>query len=232
MSSPGPAASAAGPWLAPEQRDIFFRGLDAVLQQWTALNLVMQHTDVAAGPQMRQELMAWYSPDCSEAPPFADELEDYFFEFFDTRHRWVSIEDGSEGEVARCLTLMYDQCGQSNYASVDQFLQSLPVYKATTLTQCTWGGDPGDTAVSDDDDEGGDEAGGDDAGVVVPPPALPLMTPSLSNGDHACVDSAPVPEQATRQPLPTAAPPVAAVARGSNPYVASAGGWKTVQRRR
>jgi pre-rRNA-processing protein TSR2 len=120
----------------PEQLAVFFRGLDAVLMQWTALNLVAAHSDATSTQELRDELREWFEED---GEVFSDELEENFEDFF-VSSRFAAIEDGSPKEVADTLHEMYVRCCRNDDSTVLQFCGSLAAYQASTIAQCQFDG--------------------------------------------------------------------------------------------
>ena len=179
-----------------QQYKTFLRGVDAVLQQWTALNLVCQrkneknnnsnnNNNAFGVPQvnmfqdqqqpaydqgpanlMRQDLREMFS---EQGEIFSDELEDYFHEFFESeRAAW--IQDGSLKEVADSLHEMYRRCCADDESVVARFENSLIAYQASgTIEQCVRFNDPENDDIDDDDEDDGDAAlqGYDDEGNYV-----------------------------------------------------------------
>ncbi|RNF08213.1 pre-rRNA-processing protein TSR2 [Trypanosoma conorhini] len=135
------------PYRATEaQFHAFVRGLDAVLNQWTALHLVAQHCDGLALQSMYQELIAWFQ---SEGELYSDDLEIFFEDFF-TEARSVVIEDDSMKEVGDVLHEMYCRCCQNDFGLVEQYLASWEVYRQVNPVRLSV-----DAGGHDDDDENG-----------------------------------------------------------------------------
>ena len=142
-----------------EQLAVFFTGVDVVLQQWTALNLVTEHNDATAATELRNNIRNWFS---REGEVYPDELEDYFERFF-LEARFASIEDGSPKEVGDALHQMYVQCCNNDDTLVKHFHMTLQNYLRSGVAQaCTFDkGADGDDGAGDSDDDAG-VAGGDD----------------------------------------------------------------------
>lgn len=186
-----------------EQLTVFYRGVDAVLLQWTALNLVVEHNDVNGNTAMRDHLRGWFA---EEGELFSDELEDYFDEFF-LATRFAAIEDGSPKEVADVLHEMYVRCCSNDDSTVNFYIKALEAYRASGVaTQCQF---QGATDAQDDDDD-------DDAGVTI---GEALGGDDDDDDAPAVADAQPAQGEGQRR------------GRGKNPYTSSAGGWKTVARR-
>lgn len=135
-----------------EQFAQFTRGLAAVLNQWTALQLVVQHCDPNALNYLYQTLVQWFQ---QSGEVFSDELEDYLEEFFEAS-RSVAIEDESIKEVSDVLHGLYFRCCQNDFSPVQHYVESEAVYKQVNpLSQCINGTASEDTA---DFQLGGDEA--------------------------------------------------------------------------
>lgn len=152
-----------------EQLAVFVTGLDAVLMQWTALNLVTQHNDPTSAQSLREHLIGWFT---EVGEVYSDEMEDYFEEFF-LQTRFAAIEDGSPKEVGDALHQMYCECCSNNDASVRQYISSLEAYRQAGVAQmCTFHNEGGE---GESDDEGcvDDYDDGDDPPeefVAAPPP--------------------------------------------------------------
>ncbi|CAJ1029059.1 hypothetical protein Q4I30_005058 [Leishmania utingensis] len=135
------------------QFEQFTRGLGAVLQQWTALQLVAQHCDSRAPDVLYEDLCAWHQRD---GEVYLDDMEVYFEEFFDNI-RFVRIEDDSMQEVGAVLHDMYCRCCLNDFSLVEHYLQTLPIYAQTNPVAMSVNG--GTTDDPDNDAEGDDEAG-------------------------------------------------------------------------
>jgi pre-rRNA-processing protein TSR2 len=149
----------------PEQLAVFFNGVDAVLQQWTALNLVTQHhVDPQAALELRSNLREWFT---TEGELYSDELEEFFEDFFNGE-RFASVEDGSLKEVGDVLHAMYLECCRNDDTSVLRYIASLAEYQRHAMAHCIWAGvvdatgqaDPED---DDDEDEEGEDIDDEDA---------------------------------------------------------------------
>lgn len=108
-----------------EQFQVFSRGVGAVLQQWTALQLVAAHCDARAPTVLYEDLCAWHQRD---GEVFVDDMEVYFEDFFDNV-REVRIEDDSMKEVATVIHNMYCRCCANDWSVAEYYQQTLPVYK-------------------------------------------------------------------------------------------------------
>ncbi|KAG5475347.1 hypothetical protein LSCM1_03460 [Leishmania martiniquensis] len=133
----------------------FARGLRAVLQQWTALQLVAQHCDSRAPAVLYEDLCAWHQRD---GEVYADDMELYFEDFFDNI-RFVRIEDDSMQEVGTVLHDMYVRCCLDDFSLVERYLQTLLIYAQTNPVAMSVNG--GTVEELDDDTEEGGEAAGD-----------------------------------------------------------------------
>ncbi len=146
------------------QLRLFFRGLDAVLQQWTALNLICRYDEQNNKDQtnaflLRDELRSWFG---DEGEIYSDELEEYFFDFFEKAHA-AFVEDGSLKEVADAVSQMYRRCCHNDDELVLRFEHTLAQYQAqNTLSQCVNFRSAADD--ESDDDDGCDEEGDYDDG--------------------------------------------------------------------
>lgn len=129
----------------------FARGLGAVLQQWTALQLVALHCDNRAPGVLYDDLCAWHQKD---GEVYVDDMEVYFDDFFDNV-RFVRIEDDSMREVSNVLHNMYCRCCLNDFSLVEQYVQSLAAYQqANPVAMSVNGGTAEDL---DDGAEGGDD---------------------------------------------------------------------------
>ncbi|KAG5501464.1 hypothetical protein JKF63_03293 [Porcisia hertigi] len=137
------------------QFEQFTRGLGAVLQQWTALQLVSQHCDSRASAVLYNDLCAWHQRD---GEVYADDMEVYFEDFFDNIH-FVRIEDDSMQEVATVLHDMYCRCCLNDFSTVEHYMQTLTIYAQTNPVAMSVNG--GTAEDLDDSEEGGGVGGGD-----------------------------------------------------------------------
>jgi hypothetical protein len=146
-----------------EQLRVFFDGMDAVLQQWTALNLVTSNCDATAATAIRNMLRAWF---IRAGEIYSDEMEDEFDKFF-LEARFAAIEDGSPKEVGDALHQMYVQCCHNDDTLVKFFQSTLDNYKRSGVAEsCTFqAADDEQEAYGDSDDDG---AAGDDDGEAEP----------------------------------------------------------------
>lgn len=211
-----------------EQFQLFVRGADAVLHQWTALLLVARHRDTQAANQLRNDVIQWFYED---GEVYADELEDYFVDFFEETSRHVSVEDGSCNEVARVLHDMYVSVAKGDASHVERYVASLAVYQAHDPVQQSafggmWSGTADGQQVQDneasdeDDDDDYDEEAEEEEGT----------TYGASGAAEVEEEVQPQPQQQQK--------------KGNNnsnnnnnkskknPFVKSNDGWCTVQRKR
>ncbi|CCW71083.1 unnamed protein product [Phytomonas sp. Hart1] len=132
----------------------FTVGLTAVLNQWTALHLVVQHCNRNALSSLQEDLISWH---LENGEVYSDEMEDFFEEFFSTAHE-VLIEDDSLKEVSDVLHEMYCRCCQNDFSIVEKFVQFEATYRQLDpVGQCVNAGvctsDESDLgSVFDDDD--------------------------------------------------------------------------------
>lgn len=137
-----------------EQFQVFTRGLGAVLQQWTALQLVALHCDARAPAVLYEDLCAWHQRD---GEVYVDDMEIYFEEFFDNV-REVKIEDDSMKEVATVLHNMYCRCCMNDWSVAEHFQQTLPIYAQTNpVAMSVNGGTAEDLAEDAEGDDYGEE---------------------------------------------------------------------------
>ncbi|AYU79995.1 hypothetical protein LdCL_270016500 [Leishmania donovani] len=137
------------------QFEQFTRGLGAVLQQWTALQLVAQHCDSRAPAVLYEDLCAWHKRD---GEVYVDDMEVYFEEFFDNIHS-ARIEDDSMQEVGSVLHDMYCRCCLNDFSMVEHYLQTLTMYAQTNPVAMSVNG--GTAENLEDDAEEDAEVGGD-----------------------------------------------------------------------
>ena len=111
---------------------VFVSGMDAVLQQWSALELITQNETSKGGQatsvayDVREYLFEWFS-DLGEL--YSDEVELWFEDFF-AKYTFASIEDGSMKEVADVLCAMYREVCRNDDTSVRKYQGTLPMYQA------------------------------------------------------------------------------------------------------
>ncbi|CBZ28210.1 conserved hypothetical protein [Leishmania mexicana MHOM/GT/2001/U1103] len=137
------------------QFEQFTRGLGAVLQQWTALQLVAQHCDSRAPAVLHEDLCAWHKRD---GEVYVDDMEVYFEEFFDNI-RSARIEDDSMHEVGTVVHDMYCRCCLNDFSMVEHYLQTLAIYAQTNPVAMSVNG--GTAENLEDDAEEDAEVGGD-----------------------------------------------------------------------
>lgn len=197
----------------------FVKGVEAVLQQWTALLLVNRHKDDGAVSIIRDEILNWFWED---GEVYADELETYFEDFFEAV-RYVMLEDGSCKEVADVIHNMYVQCAKDNNSVVEFYLRALPVYQQANPVQNSvfggsWAMDAEGKQVNVAENESDEDDDDDNVGVAT--------------GDNE-EDEAPL--QAPQE-APAAQPQQHNHNKPSNhkkknPFQKGSDGWCTVQRR-
>lgn len=183
MSNVDVAAMMARRRATDEQFGVFVTGLDAVLMQWTALNLVTQHADSTAAQALRDYLVEWFA---EVGEVYSDELEGYFDDFF-MQTRFASIEDGSQKEVADCLHGMYCECCHDNDASVRTYIASLDVYRASGVAEmCQFerGAEDADSGADDDGGAGDYDDNDDDGAYEEPPPPQQQQQPKAKKNGY------------------------------------------------
>lgn len=198
-----------------EQFDTFVAGVEALLQQWTALLLVNQHRDANALVSVRNYVVDWFF---EEGEVYSDELEVYFLSCFEN-DRNVSVEDGSCKEVADIIAKMYVQCANGNNAETQKWCASLPVYQSANPVQAsvfggTWAGDAEghQVLVSNNNQNDDDGDGESNNGVVV-----------VATEEEEVVTAPPPPPP--RQQSETKKK------NKTNPFSKGKDGWCTVQRK-
>jgi pre-rRNA-processing protein TSR2 len=216
-----------------EQMSWFVKGVEAVLQQWTALLLVQNHVaeltsnfrngELNPMVELRFSLLSWFERD---GEVYADELEDYLEEFFENDVRCVRVEDGSIKEVSVALHNMYCQCAKNDPSVAQQYVVSLARYNGVALS-CSDGTAGGENATGVDVDGDDEDDGSADSDVA--PSSRPLDLNAVA------VPFAP----AAMGPAAAAPPTPAAPSKSSqkknrskNPYTRDADGWCTVTRKR
>lgn len=197
-----------------EQFKGFVAGIEAVLQQWTALLLVTHHRDGEALKIIRDEIVNWF---LEEGEVYSDELEQYFDDFFESV-RYVMVEDGSSKEVSDVMHNMYVRCAHDDYSIIHHYQQMLVVYQqANPVQQSVFGGnwamDESGQQVNcegegEDDDNGDEEqVAGEASGQAEDEEAEPAPL--------AAAEARPKPQQNKK-----------------NPYKKSTDGWCTIERKR
>lgn len=198
-----------------EQFQPFIKGVEAVLQQWTALLLVTAHRDEGASQIIRDEVLNWF---WEEGEVFSDQLETYFEDFFESA-RYVAVEDGSTKEVADVLHDMFVRCAKSDYSSVEHYIATLPVFQAASPVQkSVFAGNWASTAegqqvnvAGDNEDESDEDDEDEDTGVA---------PTGGDNEEELEVQQKPV-QQAKPKPQ----------SNKKNPFKKGNDGWCTVQRK-
>ncbi|KAG8345589.1 hypothetical protein ERJ75_000192800 [Trypanosoma vivax] len=147
-----------------EQFQRFVTGLDAVLNQWTALHLVAQHCDLLAISSMYRELVSWFEVD---GEVYADDLE-IFFENFFTEVRSVIVEDDSMKEVGEVLHDMYCRCCQNDFSTVERYVSTLDVYRRLNPVKLSVnvGGDEESAQLAENEEDGDGDAPSNSQGIA------------------------------------------------------------------
>ena len=204
----------------------FVRGLDAILQQWTALILVCRNRDETALQCIRDEVLEWFF---ETGEVYSDELEEYFDDFFSSvRH--VSVEDGSTKEVSDAIHDVYCTCCRDDFSLVERYVQMLQGYLQynnadRSVFQGWWEGSAAGVPVqvSAADDEDGDEEveAGEELQEGV---GASVQRPGMVDGE--------VPVELEGEEEAQAPPQQQRKSKGKNPFVKSKDGWCTVQRKK
>lgn len=211
-----------------EQFAHFTEGVSAVLQQWTALGLVMSHCDAGAGTSLFQEIIQWFM---REGEVYSDELELFFEDFF-SQARSVIVEDDSLKEVADIIYEMYCLCGVGDYSKVQLYKSMASVYQQQNiLAQCR---------VFNDDDVRFEvqNEGGVEGGVIRTTGECISSSPGATdrNGVEECVPDAlldveaklPILQEMRKEEEEVAHPQRQQQKKRKNAFQRSSGGWNTV----
>ena len=159
--------------LPSEHAPTFRRGLKAVFDRWTAIQLAVVNAwggmeSERKAVEAEEEIAAWFE---SRKSKDALELEDLLIEILGDDFN-VTCEDGSPGEVAKALWMMYEQCAEGRYDMVAQ-IESTPLPRESLERSrqieedkrwsMNGGGDmeTGASSSDDEDDEAMDEVDAD-----------------------------------------------------------------------
>ena len=137
-----------------ESIDAFNSGINAILHQWTALELAVYHR--WGGPASEEQVEAlqyelfelFLSPDKVYKDDVALVLEDYLETYFNT-----VCEDGSPDEIGELLCILWAECIAKNYGRVNMLIERLAQRRRDEVLQQSQGLAKGDEADSDDDDD-------------------------------------------------------------------------------
>ncbi|KAK9139901.1 hypothetical protein Scep_009582 [Stephania cephalantha] len=104
----------------------FSEGIALTLSQWSALQLAIQNQwggadSLQKSGQLMAELFSFFSS--SRVPLCIDDLENLLYENMVLSFN-TDIEDGSIEEVAEGLMIMYEECVQGNYESIEKLRKS------------------------------------------------------------------------------------------------------------
>ncbi|EPY24272.1 pre-rRNA-processing protein TSR2 [Strigomonas culicis] len=184
--------------------------MEAVLNQWTALLLVAQYQDPNALPALYQELCEWFS---EKGEVYPDDLEIFFEDFFNNV-RSVLVEDDSMKEVGTVLHGMYCRCCRDDYSMVQQYMQSVEIYRQQNpLALCVNGGTGEDY---EDDTDGNLPVEGD------------AVEEEGSYNGAITEEYAPVQQQQHQQQQQQQQQPKPKNNKKKNAYSKTNGGWNTV----
>eukprot|EP01113_Clastostelium_recurvatum_P012444 TRINITY_DN16467_c0_g1_i1.p1 TRINITY_DN16467_c0_g1~~TRINITY_DN16467_c0_g1_i1.p1 ORF type:complete len:208 (+),score=50.82 TRINITY_DN16467_c0_g1_i1:194-817(+) len=194
MSSP--SHSIASAW------SVFTEGIQHVLRSWTALNLALGNE--WGGPGTREKGQALYNGIIQlfrKGEAYADELEDFFEDFF-VEQLHVVVEDGSLRGVSHLLVEMSNEAKKGNFARVaqlagetndDMIKAALSGSVKTPSTTPKVGAE--DVIHDDDEDEDGDDDDADMADstdhqgdATMGGSSSSSTTPSLSSASQPVVD--------------------------------------------
>ncbi|CUG88676.1 Hypothetical protein, putative [Bodo saltans] len=201
-----------------EQFKGFVAGIEAVLQQWTALLLVTRHRDGEALKIIRDEIVNWF---WEEGEVYSDELEQYFDDFFESV-RYVMVEDGSSKEVSDVMHSMYVTCAKDDYTMIHHYQQMLVVFQqANPVQQSVFGGNwaMDETGQQVNCEAEGDEDNDDDGAE---------QTEGTSAGAEDEESVAPVAPVVVADP----ARPKPQTNNKKNPFKKGNDGWCTIERKR
>ncbi|KAJ2629649.1 rRNA accumulation- protein [Coemansia sp. RSA 1290] len=140
----------------------FIEGVDHVLKKWTALELAVQHEWGGRDSQekrddMVEEITGHFDNLVSkrQAPEETD-LQELLLDIMDEDFS-VTLEDGSEKEVARIICTIFQECKQGNFATVDKLAEERDArerQQSTGRTAVTQSQASGQHAESDSEDDG------------------------------------------------------------------------------
>lgn len=196
----------------------FVAGVEAVLQQWTALLLVTHHRDGEALKIIRDEIVNWFLED---GEVYSDELEQYFDDFFQSV-RYVMVEDGSSKEVSDVMHNMYVACARDDFSLIQHYHQTLEVFRQANPVQQSvfagnWAMDESgqqmNCAEEDEDEDGGNE---DNEGCAT--------------GGGGVIEAED--EEASPPIVPAQTRPKQPQQNKKNPFKKGNDGWCTVERKR
>lgn len=225
----------------------FARGLAAVLNQWTALHLVAQYCDKQALLNVHNDLLNWFQ---RNGEVYADELEDYFEDFFNSA-RSVLIEDGSIEEVSGVLHEMYCHCCNNDFSRVEQFVQSEVVFRQTNPVAMSVNAGGGGGVDGDEEEitigygqyatleEAAAAAAASGEDGLYPTTTTTALneeeegqeggaSPAVAGQEDAVLSASPL-QQQQQQQAPAPKPKPQQQRKKKNAYVRSNDGWNTVQ---
>lgn len=141
-----------------ESIDAFNAGVNAILHQWTALELAVFYR--WGGPASEEQVEAlqyelfelFLSPDKVYRDDVSLILEDYLETQFNT-----ICEDGSPEEIGDLLCLLWSECITGNYGRVNMLIERLAQRKREEVLRASQGLAKGDEEDSDEDDNDGAE---------------------------------------------------------------------------
>jgi pre-rRNA-processing protein TSR2 len=135
----------------------FNTGINAILHQWTALELAVYHrwggpASVEQVECLQYELFELFlAPDKVYRDDVSLILEDYLETQFNT-----ICEDGSPEEIGELLCLLWSECISGNFGRVNMLVDRLAQRRREEILQQSQGLAKGDEEDSDDDMEGMD----------------------------------------------------------------------------
>lgn len=138
-----------------ESIDAFNTGINAILHQWTALELAVYHRWGGPASEEQVELLQYelfelfLSPDKVYRDDVALVLEDYLETYFNT-----ICEDGSPEEIGELLCVLWAECIAKNYGRVNALTERLAQRRRDEIMHASQGLAKGDEEDSDDDDAG------------------------------------------------------------------------------
>ncbi|XP_071961307.1 pre-rRNA-processing protein TSR2 homolog [Antedon mediterranea] len=128
-----------------EQKDIFYRGIEALLQGWTVLQLAVQHG--FGGPYGREKaewfvgaIWQWFQENDGIEP---DELDEFLSEILNTEFDTIA-EDGSSYQICKKICDFFNLYKSGNHSSILREIQEVPKAR---LDGCT------SAAGQEDDDD-------------------------------------------------------------------------------
>ncbi|KAJ2727147.1 rRNA accumulation- protein [Coemansia sp. Benny D115] len=170
------SSSTKAPAMHPN-KEAFIEGVDHVLAKWTALVLAVANS--WGGPEtqdkrddMVDEIVEFFDAAAAKRQaPEPTDLEELLKDILEEDFT-ISLEDGSEKEVASILTRIFNECRTGNFETVDKLADERDAREArgekdsvVTKSQgaSARGGDDMDSSSGEEDGEEDYESGEEDA---------------------------------------------------------------------